>query len=822
MKVNYLITLFTICCLCFGGVPTAHAQRTWTEVCDENGRNCHVDNEIMIQFRAQSLNPAVINDPGIINGPLSSFLQPDALDSLTNAAGFNMSSVTVYKVAPQLTTEETTTVDNTGETVQLDDLWSMFLLVLPPGTEEQELCNRLRRLFPLVRFAHLNWTFGQSGPATDPSYAVSQASLHSTAMVPDASINVEGAWDRETGKSTIKVGVADSGIRADHVDLQFNGNTVVVAGYDGISQTSPGNSMIDPALPGSPNGHGTPVAGIIGAVRNNAVGIAGIAGGNGTTQGVSLYSLRCSGIGGGMFSLVNAIVQGITAPGGAGGGGYGVQLMNISLNVLVSPPNRLWLDYTAGMVALRQAHRNKIAIIASAGNDALLASPQFGSDLTFPAHARDAWTLTVGGADENGNYYEEVPGMVGGAVSAAHPFVDVAAPANRAKTSNTAYNTVHSLSSASQTSYSVFSRTSAAAPHATGVAALMMSYYNNPTRPANNLQPEDVENLLKIHAKDIIASPAVAGEDDHTGAGLINATGVIEGLRNNLLYHSAAASADPSAPGIEITAVGGPQDYYMEGQVQAGVYNAQAYRVRIIAPAGYSNNHIVSKRWGLNSSSSFFGPPEPFTGAPFAGAVATPAQMVTMEPSVTVVGPVGKTAVILEGYTYQLNTYRRLDRPGATPGNPSSQPYQISTAAPVPAPTPWAPFDPYSTPVGPAGRSMRYATYSIYIGPVSQRSAAKDPVEELSTEARPAAYPNPATDQATLTFAAPPEGTTTAEVQLMTIAGRVVRSEQQAVARQATGLGAVRVSVAGLPVGTYLYRITTAGAVQQGRLTIAE
>jgi subtilisin family serine protease len=166
--------------------------------------------------------------------PRNGFVEPHALDSLSTAAGFDMSAVTVYKIAPQLSSEDVTTVDNTGETVKMDELWSIFLLVLPFGTNEQETCNKLQELYPLVRYAHMNWTTHLSGPANDANYATNQASLHATPTIPNTNINVEGAWARTVGKSAIKVGVADTGIRADHADFQFNGTSVVVGGYDAI------------------------------------------------------------------------------------------------------------------------------------------------------------------------------------------------------------------------------------------------------------------------------------------------------------------------------------------------------------------------------------------------------------------------------------------------------------------------------------------------------------------------------------------------------------------------------------------------------------
>ena len=71
--------------------------------------------------------------------------------------------------------------------------------------------------------------------------------------------------------------------------------------------------------------------------------------------------------------------------------------------------------------------------------------------------------------------------------------------------------------------YRSFSGTSAAAPHVSGAAALLMSNLNNPNNPATNLAPEDVEQILQRTAND--RGPvrnATAPYDDETGWGLLD------------------------------------------------------------------------------------------------------------------------------------------------------------------------------------------------------------------------------------------------------------------------------------------------------------
>ncbi|MFM7034768.1 MAG: S8 family peptidase [Planctomycetia bacterium] len=100
-----------------------------------------------------------------------------------------------------------------------------------------------------------------------------------------ADIHATTAWDITTGSKSVVVAVIDSGIDLTHPDLAANiwTNPGEIAG-NGIDDDS--NGFVDDVhgwnfVDNSPNvqdgyGHGTHVSGIIGAVGNNGMGIAGI------------------------------------------------------------------------------------------------------------------------------------------------------------------------------------------------------------------------------------------------------------------------------------------------------------------------------------------------------------------------------------------------------------------------------------------------------------------------------------------------------------------------------------------------------------------
>jgi len=87
--------------------------------------------------------------------------------------------------------------------------------------------------------------------------------------------NAEAAWDIETGNPDVIVAIIDSGMEYYHEDLE--GNMWDLIGPDGTATI--------------PDLHGTLIGGILGAVTNNNTGVAGLAGGSGSDDGVRLMSI---------------------------------------------------------------------------------------------------------------------------------------------------------------------------------------------------------------------------------------------------------------------------------------------------------------------------------------------------------------------------------------------------------------------------------------------------------------------------------------------------------------------------------------------------
>ncbi|WP_329904688.1 S8 family serine peptidase [Porphyromonas pogonae] len=119
-----------------------------------------------------------------------------------------------------------------------------------------------------------------------------------------ADINLFEAWDYTAGNSNIVVAIVDGGIDIHHEDLRDNIyiNRAEYGGRPGVDDDKNGyiddafgynflddNGRIVPDI----SGHGTHVAGIVGARNNNGIGVCGVAGGNGSRDsGVKLMSCQ--------------------------------------------------------------------------------------------------------------------------------------------------------------------------------------------------------------------------------------------------------------------------------------------------------------------------------------------------------------------------------------------------------------------------------------------------------------------------------------------------------------------------------------------------
>src|SRR5215211_3950048 len=239
---------------------------------------------------------------------------------------------------------------------------------------------------PAVAYAEPNYLYHADAVPNDPRYPQLWAL---------ARISAPAAWSIATGSTSVTVGIVDTGISTDHLDLSAN----VVPGRDFVQGDSDPRDF---------NGHGTHVAGTIGERGNNGRGLTGVnwqvglmpvrvldGSGSGSNANVTAgLAYACTH----RASIVNASL---------GGTSYSTAMRD----AIASCPNTLFVvaagndgvsddqtpHYPCNYGAAPDDLANVICVAATDSNDALasfsnygqsvdLAAPDVGIQSTWPAY----------------------------------------------------------------------------------------------------------------------------------------------------------------------------------------------------------------------------------------------------------------------------------------------------------------------------------------------------------------------------------------------------------------------------------------------------
>ncbi|UPT68625.1 MAG: T9SS type A sorting domain-containing protein [Sphingobacteriales bacterium JAD_PAG50586_3] len=178
--------------------------------------------------------------------------------------------------------------------------------------------------------------------------------------------------------------------------------------------------------------------------------------------------------------------------------------------------------------------------------------------------------------------------------------------------------------------YSCFSGTSAAAPHVSGVAALLLSKHNTAQGYNNNLAPEDVEYLIRTFATDVGAS----GYDNFNGMGRLNAGASLAKIDDPeyRIYHSGVYNSRSQSTTQTNQTISLVEPYL---NLSAGPYVSDLVEVTDVYNVSFPTGTQVLDGWSLNSrvrgitSSTGFDAENPF--ASFSSAITNNAGTVTMK-----------------------------------------------------------------------------------------------------------------------------------------------------------------------------------------------
>ncbi|OIP96040.1 hypothetical protein AUK40_05345 [Candidatus Wirthbacteria bacterium CG2_30_54_11] len=331
-------------------------------------------------------------------------------------------------------------------------------------------------------------------------------------------LHIQAAWNTSTGSTSTIIAVIDSGLDYTHEDISANvwynleevSQTLidattdhdadrVISCYDVIFQNhnhidDDENGYVDDICgwdyynndndPVDDDGHGTHVSGIIAAMTDNDIGIAG------TCWNCRIMPLKSLGAddGGYVSDAIRAIHYAVQ---------NGAAVINIS-----------W-----GGTGYSQSLQNAINAAYEAGVMVVAASGNTNSDVANLMPASMDHVITVAALGNNelykasySNYGEEI---------------DFVAPGQSILSLRAHDPTDHDLFLGSHSAdtpvvgegYIVFDGTSMAAPYVSGLIGLIRSY-----RPT--LSPNHIEYLLQTTAEDIYNSSIEVGKDIYTGYGL--------------------------------------------------------------------------------------------------------------------------------------------------------------------------------------------------------------------------------------------------------------------------------------------------------------
>lgn len=289
------------------------------------------------------------------------------------------------------------------------------------------------------------------------SYIQTNQKVHISATVPNdplyssqtylQQIKAEAAWEVAKENTNVVIAIVDTGVDLNHPDLQDN----LVRGTNFVQALRP---------PQDDNGHGTSLAGIIGAKGNNDLGITGL-----------LWDAR--------IMPIKALDKNGTGDEHKLGQGIRYAVDNGAKIVLLSLGLYKYSPFMEEVV--QYAEEKDVLLVAATGND--------GRDVKYPAAYPSV--LAVGGVDHHNVVVKD---------SNYGPEVDIVAPWY-------VYTT-----SLDDEGYGYNKGTSMAAPQVAAVAALVWSKYPH-------LKPHQVREHIRMTAEDLQQS----GWDAHSGFGLLRA-----------------------------------------------------------------------------------------------------------------------------------------------------------------------------------------------------------------------------------------------------------------------------------------------------------
>ncbi len=371
-------------------------------------------------------------------------------------------------------------------------------------------------------------------------------------------INMPAAWNKEKGSSTAIVAIVDTGIAYEDYPIpEYEAGEVAssddyyhmapdftalqfVAGYDVVH---------DDGHPNDQYGHGTHVAGTVAQATNNGIGTAGMAP-DCKLMPVQVMNYKGSGYD---FWIAEGITWAVD---------HGADVINLSLGGPPGQSSEIEHD------AIIYAHNKGVVIVASAGNS-------FIGILSYPA----AFEECIAVAATNYNDTRAVYSQYGTGLDISAPggatYEDKNGDGYPDGVLQCTYKRVYNaqtgvVAKVNEFAYHFFQGTSMAAPHVSGLAALLISH--------GITGVDNVKNAIYTTARDL----GTSGYDKVYGWGMIDPAAALDYVPGAVHEESAPAITSVSSPGLFSHSTFINYTLPEEGQVTLTVWDATGRRIRTL------------------------------------------------------------------------------------------------------------------------------------------------------------------------------------------------------------------------------------------------
>ncbi|MGB0430420.1 MAG: S8 family serine peptidase, partial [Bacteroidia bacterium] len=463
-----------------------------------------VNNRIEIMFSTDSLKSAFTDNVNVEFGKINEVFTAatskiiDSLLDYPDSAG-------IIKIFPDYTSSDTLDTNYYGGVFRTQNYYAKFYLIHSQFENLDELQSKLSQQ-NFVEYTSLDANLIPNGlDPDDELYDDFQFALHKNtsstnwhSAFTNGNINIQSAWDITTGDPNVKVAVVEGPVCYKHEDFSYD-HTLA-------------NSVVKPSPKYSTytnwSDHGTRVAGVIGALNNNGIGVASVAGGSGSADGVSLFSY---GKGDHLITSQEYL-----------------DLLKADVHVI----NQSWYMLEIWGDPFPTTHSDRyidlikkgVILVTSRGNDRYQSGnfDEYPSkffplqSISVGAHGNDGTLLKPhnnrgwydpGGQWADGNkrkywskYGGELDFLAPGWVS---PYDNIIDHLPEVGCYTTDFVDATNLD---YDDYSTATQTSTSTPHIAGLAGLLISGHFDHTKNANTLTVEDIEKLIAMSCVDIKAS----------------------------------------------------------------------------------------------------------------------------------------------------------------------------------------------------------------------------------------------------------------------------------------------------------------------------